>query len=79
MKTVLKVGLIVLFLSIIPTIGMNLGINEFNSFLTSILDKLCFFMPLKEMFTYFSIYISIKFLIIRFNVIKFVTSFFKGD
>ncbi len=79
MKTALKVGLIILFISIIPTIGMNLGIDEFKTFLTSILDKLCFFMPLKEMFAYFGIYISIKFLILRFNVIKFIFSFLKGN
>ena len=74
--TIRNAVLAVAFFVLIPTIGMSLGIGEFEEFLTDILDRLNFFVPLKEIFIYFGIYVAIKILFIRFHVIKWIYNMF---
>lgn len=63
-------GLIVAFLTLTPTISLGFDIYVYKDFLYNLFDKIGYFAPLSSIFSMFAIYISIKWLFIRFGLLE---------
>lgn len=69
-KGVVITGLIVAFLTLTPTITLGLDIYQYKDFLYNLLDKIGYFVPLGDIFAMFSIYLTVKWLFIRFGLLE---------